>query len=400
MQKLNILALTKSTGGIALYNRLLLTELGRVGMGSETLCLSHGAAEYALSLTSKGLGATPMDMARYSIDPRGDLRVLRHAIARIRADEIDVMICHGSKAGFIGRAAGLMTGCPVVYRQASMPFLPRVQGRKAPFYWALDFAARGFGGHVVTLSDYARSQTLRHRLVPPDRISIIRTGVDIDRFRPSRDRAARVRDLGLDPARPVVGWMGRIEPQKAPFDYVETLRLVAGRHPEAQFVLAGEGRLRGEVENALAAAGLSDRVAMLGWQPEPALVLRAFDVYVLTSHWEGLPLTLLEAMASGCCCISTDVDGCAEAIEDGVSGRLLAAGATGAMAATLDEVLRQPDLRHRYSVAARHRAVTLFDKSEMIDKWIQLLSRMTAETAIAARTSGPAVSVDRTAEGG
>lgn len=399
MHDFKILALTKATGGIALYNRLLLSELDKMGVVSHTLCLSEEAESYAQNLTELGLGAEAMPMARYSIDPSGDARVLMRTLRLVRDLDVDVVICHGSKAGFIGRAVGLITGRPIIYRQASLPFLKRVQGRKASLYWALDFAAKWFGGHVVTLTDYARHQTLAHKLVRPDRISVIRTGVDIDRFRPAEDRAARIRALGLDPDRPVVGWIGRIEPQKAPLDYVDTLRRVAGRHPEAQFVLAGDGRLRGEVEAALAAAGLSDRVAMLGWQSAPEQVLQALDVYVLTSHWEGLPLTLLEAMACGCCCLSTDVDGCAEAIEDGVSGRLVAAGATEDLASALDDVLRDPGLRRRYAGAARQRTVALFDKTEMVAKWIDLLSNVTTGKSRARGTPRPIIPARSPSEG-
>ncbi|WP_353473907.1 glycosyltransferase [Salipiger sp. H15] len=381
MRQLSLLALTKSTGGIALYNKLLLTELRRIGVHSHTLCLSENSESYAADLARRGLGAEPVEMARYSIDLGGDARVLRRVITASREHEADVIVCHGSKSGFIGRAAGRITGRPVVYRQASMPFQRRVQGAKAPFYWALDFAARGFGGHVVTLTEYARQETLKAKLMPPDRVSVIRTGVDVERFRPATDRAAARRALGLDPDRPVVGWMGRMEPQKAPLDYIEALRGLVARYPQVQFVMAGEGRLEGEVTQALAAAGLSDKVRMLGWQSDPVAALQAFDIYVLSSHWEGLPITLLEAMASGCCCISTDVDGCSDALEDGVSGRLVAAGDAAALAGALEGVLHDPGLRDPYAAAGRHRAVTLFDKETMVAKWVELLSTLTAGRA-------------------
>ncbi|MCA0997950.1 glycosyltransferase [Alloyangia pacifica] len=373
--------MTKSTGGIALYNKLLLTELRRIGVRSHTLCLSENAEAYAADLAKRGLGAEPVEMARYSIDPRGDARVLHRVVSASREHAADVIVCHGSKSGFIGRAAGRLTGRPVVYRQASMPFQRRVQGAKAPLYWALDFAARGFGGHIVTLTEYARQQTLAAKLMSADRISVIRTGVDVARFKPATDRAAARAALGLDPDRPVVGWMGRMEPQKAPLDYVESLRDVVARHPHVQFVMAGEGRMESEVAQALSAAGLSERVKMLGWQSDPVRALQAFDVYVLSSHWEGLPITLLEAMASGCCCISTDVDGCSDALEDGSSGRLVSAGDTGALGQALEGVLQDPDLRERYAEAGRHRAVTLFDKETMVAKWVELLSSLTAGTA-------------------
>lgn len=381
MRQISLLALTKSTGGIALYNKLLLTELRRIGVRSHTLCLSENAEAYAADLAKRGLGAEPVEMARYSIDPRGDARVLRRVVSASREHAADVIVCHGSKSGFIGRAAGRLTGRPVVYRQASMPFQRRVQGAKAPLYWALDFAARGFGGHIVTLTDYARQQTLAAKLMSADRISVIRTGVDVARFKPATDRAAARAALGLDPDRPwSAGWGGwsRRRPRSTMCTHCATSWRA---HPHVQFVMAGEGRMEREVAQALSAAGLSERVKMLGWQSDPVRALQAFDVYVLSSHWEGLPITLLEAMASGCCCISTDVDGCSDALEDGISGRLVSAGDTGALGQALEGVLQDPDLRERYAEAGRHRAVTLFDKETMVAKWVELLSSLTAGTA-------------------
>lgn len=398
MSGTKILAITKSTGGVSLYNRLLLTELQQEGFQSHTVCLSDDAKDYAEKLRARGLSAEPMAMARYSIDPAGDLRVLRQ-ITRIARDMApDVIICHGSKSGFVGRIVGRRIGCPVIYRQASMPFLRRVQGAKAPVYWLLDYLVGKIGGHIVTLTEDAMHTTRKFRLNPKDRISVIRTGVDVDRFSPPADRSAAVRDIGLDPDRLVVGWMGRLEPQKAPLDYVEALKIVAPKHPDVQFVFAGDGRMRTEVQNAIDTAGLGDQVRMLAWQDDPAKTLKAFDVYTLSSLWEGLPITLLEAMASGCCPVSTDVDGCTDAIVDGETGRLVVAGDPKVFAAALDQVLADPVLRKTLAAGARKRATDLFDKRIMVRNWMALIEKLTKSRSNAGRTSSASPRVSQ-AEG-
>jgi len=228
--------------------------------------------------------------------------------------------------------------------------------------------------------------TRKFRLNPADRISVIRTGVDVDRFAPAADRDAAVSALGLDPAKLVVGWMGRFEPQKAPLDYVEALKIVAPKHPNVQFVFAGRGRMQGEVEAAVAAAGLSDQVKVLEWQDDPAKTMKGFDVYTLSSLWEGLPITLLEAMASGCCPVSTDVDGCTDAIVDGETGRLVHAGDPAVFAAALDQVLSDDALRRKFAEGSRKRAVDLFDKRIMVRNWIDLIAKLTKKDAVGAGT--------------
>lgn len=372
---ISVLCLTKATGGTALYNRTLVEGLDPARFDTFTLCLSEQAEAYAADLVARGAEAEPFAMSRYSIDALGDLRVLRRARSLVRERRVDVILCHGTKSGFIGRAVGAATGVPVIYRQASLVFLRRIQGCRAPFYGALELAARAFGGHIVTLTEGAREATLRARLAGPDRVSVIRTGIDTDRFRPRGRRDEVVGELGLDPARRVVGWIGRLEPQKAPLDYVRALERVAPRHPDVQFAMAGEGRLEAEVRSALDRAGLRDRVHLLPWQADPARAYEGFDVLAMSSLWEGLPLTLLEAMATGCVPVSTDVDGCADVIEDGRSGRLVPAADPAALAAALDDVLGHADL-DAMRTEARRRIETVFARDRMIGEWADLLERL------------------------
>ena len=373
MSKIRILAVTKSTGGIAFYNKMLLSALDPELFESHTICLSENAEGYAAGLRDAGLSAETCAMDRYRINPGGDLRALRH-VRRVAKDrQADILICHGSKAGFIGRAVGLLDGIPAIYRQASMPFLRRVQGKKAPYYWLLEHLAGRLGGTLVAITEHARRETRNRNVVKDRAIRVIRTGIDTDRFRPKALRHEVAAELGLDPDRPIVGWLGRFEPQKAPLDYVEALRQVAPRHPDVQFVMAGEGRLRGEVE-ALAAAGqLPANVKLLPWQADPARAFQAMDIYALSSLWEGLPLTLLEAMACGCAPVSTTVDGCAEAIGDDGAGILVPPSDPAAMAAALNQMLSDPDFRQSCAKAARDRVLKLFDRRRMVGEWEALL---------------------------
>lgn len=378
---ISVLALTKSTGGLSFYNRRLLTGLAGLGFSSTTICLSDEGRSYAESLRAAGLAAEAMPMERYGIDPRGDFRLLRHLVGRVRGLRPDVIVMHGSKAGFLGRLAGRITGTPSVYRQASTPFLWRVQGGRAPLYWGLELTARLFGGEMVALSEGARAATTRWGVMPAGRISLIRTGVDTSAFAPRGGRDATLGAMGLDPARPVVGWVGRLEPQKAPLDYVAAVAAVAPRHPEVQFVMGGSGRLDGAVREAVARAGLTDRLRLLGWRSDMARLLGALDVFVLSSRWEGLPIALLEAMAAGCAPVSTTVDGCADVVRDGIDGRLVAPGDPAALAAAISDVIADPARRARMAVAARDRVVREFGEDRMLAEWSRLLTRLAAQGA-------------------
>ena len=388
--RLSLLALTKSTGGLAAYNKALLAALDPARFESHTLCLSENGDAYAAEMAALGLSAESLAMARYRIDPLGDLRLIRQILGILRERRPQVVLAHGSKAGVIARAVGALSGTPAVYRQASLPFLRRVQGHRAPLYWALETASRPLGGHVVALTEGARRVTVRCRVFPEDRIAVIRTGDDLERFRRRGLRDVVARELGLDPARPIVGWLGRLEPQKAPMDFLDAVARLTQRHPRLQVMMAGDGRLRDPVAAEVVARGLASVVTLLPWQADAARALEAVDVYALSSHWEGLPITLLEAMASGCAAVATGVDGCLEAIEDGVSGLLVPAADPAAMATAIGRLLDDPAGRDAMGAAARARAEALFATSGMVGAWEALLTRLAAGAGRIERWEVPA----------
>lgn len=372
---ISVLAVTKSTGGTAFYNQTLLAGLEPEHFRSHTICLSENAPAYSASLQAIGLGAEQISMSRYRIDLVGDFKAFRRIHALAASNAFDVILCHGSKAGFMARLAGWLSRTPTIYCQASLPFLRRIQGWKSTAYGALEILARGFGGHIVSLTQSARDATMRRHITSADASSVIRTGIDTDRFRPKGRRDAAVTEMGLDPSRPVVGWIGRFEPQKAPMEYLAALELVVRKHPDAQFVIAGEGAQLQDMKERISATGLTSAVHLLGWQDDPVKTFEAFDIFAMTSRWEGLPLTLLEAMAMGVVPVSTDVDGCAEVIRDGIDGRLVPAGDPQAMADALDDLLERDDLDTMKS-RARDRIEFTFNQQRMISEWAALLRRL------------------------
>jgi len=129
-------------------------------------------------------------------------------------------------------------------------------------------------------------------------------------------------------------------------------------------------------------------VRLLPWQNDPGRAYQAMDIFAMSSLWEGLPLTLLEAMASGCAPVSTTVDGCSEAIETGVSGLLVPPGSPAAMAAALDDLLSSPDRRRAFAAAARQRVLELFDRRRMVREWEALLSEQASAGSLGGAKPG------------
>jgi glycosyltransferase involved in cell wall biosynthesis len=179
----------------------------------------------------------------------------------------------------------------------------------------------------------------------------------------------------------VVGTVAVFKPQKAPLDFVEAARRIAAEMPGVRFVMLGDGELRPEAERAVAAAGLSDRFSFPGWRKEMPDILAAFDVFLLTSRWEGLPKVVPQAMIAGVPVVATAVDGTKEIVDHGVDGMLAPPGDVAALSRRTADILsgRAP-LRPGIK---RERLLREFDQEEMVKAQERLYATLLAERGFA-----------------
>jgi glycosyltransferase involved in cell wall biosynthesis len=170
--------------------------------------------------------------------------------------------------------------------------------------------------------------------------------------------------------------VGRIAPPK---DFLTLLRAVARLERDAvELTLVGDGPERAAVENEIANLGLAKTVTLAGEVTDVTCRLADADVFVLSSSSEGFPISLLEAMAAGLPVVAADVGGVREAIEDGVTGHLFAAGDIDALAAKLAALAAEPAARRRLGEAARARAAADFSLSQWRDRHVRLYDDLIA----------------------
>ncbi len=189
---------------------------------------------------------------------------------------------------------------------------------------------------LVTTSEALRHQGLERGVGRPDQYQVIRPGIDLRKFSPSgRDEARQLirAELGLPMDAFVVISVMRLGPQKAPLDLIAAAESVAARRDDIRFLVVGGGPLEQAVRNEVTARALSDQVLLLGPRRDVAALLKASDLFVLTSRWEPLGIVYLEAAAVGLPCVGTNVDGAPEAVEEGATGYLVEPGEPRAVAA-------------------------------------------------------------------
>lgn len=223
---------------------------------------------------------------------------------------------------------------------------------------------------VLSVSSRLAEQMADRVGFPLEQITVLRNGVDLERFRPHDKLAAR-RLLGIAEDAFVIGTVGRLVAVKDHATLLRALALVQEAGVSFTGVIAGTGPLKEETEALAASLNLSN-VHLLGNRSDVEHVMAAFDIFVLSSQSEGLSNTIQEAMACGLPVVATRVGGADELVEEGRTGLLIPPAAPHAMRDAILRVARDPQLRHEMGLAGRQRAQALFGLDRMMDEYLAL----------------------------
>jgi glycosyltransferase involved in cell wall biosynthesis len=285
------------------------------------------------------------------------LHPVKDAIALLRRGRWDIVHTHSSKAGILGRIAARLAGVPhVVHTVHGWGFTPGQPAHLYRLYVALERLCARWCDTLVVVANVDREDGLAHGIGRPAQYRLVRSGIQIEVYRDVATTRAEARArLGIPASALVVGSVGRLSPQKAPLDLLEGFAALARERADAHLAIVGDGPLRDEVEARVAALGLAGRVHLPGLRRDVPELLRAFDVFALASRWEGLPRVFPQAMAAGLPIVATRVDGAADAIEDGATGRLVEVGDAAGLGCALIELAGDPDRRRAMGERGRAR---------------------------------------------
>jgi glycosyltransferase involved in cell wall biosynthesis len=335
---------------------LMLLESLDAGRWRPTLLLNAIPSADPLAALAAGLGVRVLRIPPLPLGLGGARRV--PGLARLlRRESPDLFHAHLSSplAAKWGLSAAVLARIPTVGTVQLVPsFEPDLAARLQ-----LRLLAAGVDRYIAVSTDIVRELETRFRW-PGRKIEVVRNAVDIERFQ--RPRSERLRsELNGGRELPIVLTCARLADQKGH----PVLFRAAAEIPDAVFVLAGEGPLRGELEAEAAGLGLGDRVVFLGRRTDIPDLLAACDVFALPSLFEGTSLAVLEAMAAGRAVVSSSIGGTDELIEDGVSGLLVAPGDAGALGGAIKRLLGDDGLRTAMAARGRERARTEFTRQEM-----------------------------------
>jgi glycosyltransferase involved in cell wall biosynthesis len=272
-------------------------------------------------------------------------------------------------------AARLSGAALVLHEHFADPRMPAYQG-------LADRLLAPLTDRAIAVSESTREFLVRQRHVPEARVRLIWNGAPLAEFAPvSREQAAAVRaGLGLPAGALVVGSIARLSEQKGHRYLLEAAARVLAARPDTRFLIVGDGDQWEALRAQAGALDISGRVVFAGHRTDVPALLGACDVFCISSTYEGTPLTLFEAMASGQAIVSTAVDGCREILRDGVTGLLVPPRDAEALAAALGRALDDPRLRARLSAAARDASAD-YDIARTVERIQDLYDELLAERA-------------------
>jgi glycosyltransferase involved in cell wall biosynthesis len=321
------------------------------------------------------------------ISPVNDLKAMINLRRMIRGNDgkpaYDIVHTHSSKAGVLGRLAAKWAGVPIIVHTVhGWSFHDKMSPRKKAMYVLLEKMGDAVGDAMIVVSPNDIEKGVTEGISKPERYALIRSGIEMERFgHPQVPRDEMRRQLGIPADAMVVGSVTRLSAQKAPLDLVATFGKIYRVQPSVYFVIVGDGSLRKEVEVALRQEGIFERTILTGLRRDVPELMATFDVFVLTSLWEGLPRVLPQAMATGLPIVCTQADGSAEAVTEGINGYLVERGNTSGMAARVISLLKDDDMRNRFGEAGRQR-VPEFSVTTMVAEIDRLYTRLLKEKGI------------------
>ncbi|MGC3996856.1 MAG: glycosyltransferase [Anaeromyxobacter sp.] len=343
----------------------------RARCGLEVHALSAPGAALERFGQREGVPVHPVPMAR-AITPLRDLRALLLAWRTLRRLRPAVVDAHTPKGGLIGMLAAWLARVPVrVYHVHGLP-LSTATGRRRRLLRAAERVACRLATCVLPVSRSVAERLVDERLCAPGKVRVVAegsiNGVDGERFAPASAaaRAASRAALGLPEGAKAVGFLGRLAQDKGLAELAAAWAILRERRPEAWLFLAGEPDDSDPVApGVLERLVMDPRVRLLGDVSDTPAFYAGLDLVAVPTYREGFPTVPLEAAAAGLPVVASRVDGCVDAVVDGVTGTLVPSRDPGALAGALERYLADPPLAAAHGRAARRRVLERYRPAQV-----------------------------------
>jgi glycosyltransferase involved in cell wall biosynthesis len=303
------------------------------------------------------------------IDPVLLLRICQ----LILREKPDVVHTHLFKSDLHGRLAARLCGVPVVI---STSHNNDIWARRFPLGLLYGLTAK-LTDRVIAVSNEVRDYQIQYTGISTVKICVIENGVDVRRFSGQEESGRAFRDeFQIGAGVPLIGIIGRLQPQKDHANFLKAAVQIRSKLPDVRFLVVGDGPLRDELITEAQTLGLASAVIFCGIRQDIPAIMAALNLLVISSKWEGLPVTLLEGMAAHLPIVSTAVGGVPNVVIDGESSLLVPSEDSLALANACLKILQNPTFAHSLAQAGYERVKSHFSLDAMIAKTLNLYEEL------------------------
>ena len=304
---------------------------------------------------------------RRPINPVRDALLLYELYSICRRRRFDIVHTHNPKGGVVGRIAAGLAGTPlVIHTVHGLTYNEFTSPPRAWLYCTMERVATRFCDVLISVNDEDRLRLIESGIVKPDHIVTVLNGIDVDQFINVAPLPLRTA-LSLPDDAILIGTTGRLAVQKGLEYLIRALPRLVAVEPRTHVVLVGSGELEDDLRRQASQLGVETHCHFLGFRQDIPALLASFDLYAQPSLWEGLSISLLEAMAAGKPFVTTDIIGNREVIENDVTGLIVPPADVEALAGALLQLIRDPDRAQRLGHRARQHVVKHFSADRMVN---------------------------------
>jgi glycosyltransferase involved in cell wall biosynthesis len=345
----------------------VLVRLDRRKYDITVLCHSEG--ELTEVLRQKQIKYVILPELRREINPYFDLLAFLKLYRLFKKQKYDLVHTHSTKPGIVGRLAAKAAGVRcIVHTVQGFAFHERSSKMKVRVIALLEKIA-GMACHkVIFVNNQDRIVATQLKIVPAYKMMTIYNGIDLSPY-VNGNGTFNKRDLrGSEVVGPIVGMVARLWKQKAPQYFIQSIPTVLQEFPSAKFLVIGDGPLQSKLEKMCERLGIRKNVLFMGWRKDVLDLLKIMDVFVLSSLWEGLPISILEAMSASKPVVATDIKGNNELVVHGKTGFLVEPRNAKQIAESVLKLLRDRSLARRIGQSGFARVQQYFEISRTVEQ--------------------------------
>lgn len=316
---MKVVHLSECGGGVERYLQMLIPRLRNKGIEQVLICSQHFVED----------NFSPIINSIYKIHIEQSFSLAKAfrtvlCIRRILLKEKpDILYCHSSFGGTLGRLASIAIPCKIIYNPHGWSFNNEEAGFfKTRIYIWIERILAFRVSKIIAISSFEKQQALTYSICKEDKVIVIKNGLEVDKYL-QRKTTNKRKELGIPSDSFVIGMVGRLTSGKSPEIFVKMARLLVDKICNTYFIIVGDGEDKEKIEMLICELNLKDHFLITGWVDNVFDYINVFDIAVLLTKWEGFGLAVAEYMLSKKPLVSTRVGGIPDIVKDGWNGLLI-----------------------------------------------------------------------------